>query len=277
MTPVSVREVRMTSESGSHLSAYLGLIRDECSFAKDWAYRGQALSSWRLLPAIARNEPRVDPKGKEIEAFKELKLRLPSVYSGQPLSDLDLLALIQHHGAPTRLLDWTRSPLVALWFAVSGRLTSHEGGDAAVWACLTTPDDYVTDAERLVKGPFDIVRTKFFEPPYFDRRLAAQQGLFSVHRYWEDGQSVVPFDGIAEYKGRVRRILIPPHIFQPIVKELDHAGFNAATIFPDLAGLCRHLAIQHSLGPRVLSGFVLASIEHKVVSSGNKSVAEPNP
>ncbi|MBB6243271.1 FRG domain-containing protein [Rhodanobacter sp. MP1X3] len=260
----------MPDESGSHLGAYLALIRDECGFEKSWAYRGQSLASWRLLPAIARHEPKVDPKGKEVEAFKELRLRLPSVYSGSPLDNWDLLALIQHHGAPTRLLDWTRSPLIALWFAVSGRVRQHDGGDATVWACSTATGDYVTEVERSSSDPFNIERTKFFESPYFDRRLAAQQGLFSIHRYWEDGSRVVPFDGVSGFKERLRRVLIPPHIFHSLIQELDHAGINAATIFPDLSGLCRHLAIQHSLAPRVISGYVVASIEHRVSALGSQ-------
>jgi hypothetical protein len=207
-----------------------------------------------LLPALARSAPKTNPKINEEEALEELKLRLPSVYDERALDDWDLLALIQHHGAPTRLLDWTRSPLIALWFAVSERVESPDGNDAAVWACNTSKTDFVSGQERNSSSPFEIKQTKFFEPPYFDRRLAAQQGLFSIHRYWEEGGRVVSLEGNKNFASKICKIVIPSHLFNPLVKELDCVGVNAATVFPDLAGLCRHLAIRHSLAPRVIQG-----------------------
>ena len=115
---------------------FVEIVETECG-GGGWVFRGQSDANWRLLPAIARREPRVDPRAAEEALFRELKLRLPSVYASPPESDWDLLALIQHHGAPTRLLDWTRSPLTALWFAVSSRARDLDAPDAAVWACET--------------------------------------------------------------------------------------------------------------------------------------------
>jgi hypothetical protein len=253
---LTVREISLPDASGSNLSAYLTTLRDFCGYGGGWIFRGQTLATWGLLPAIARNEPKVNPKFNEEEAFRELRLKLPSVYNERDLDDWDLLALVQHHGAPTRLLDWTRSPLIALWFAVSERVDKPDGLDAAVWACSTTEADFVGGQERKSSSPFEIGRTKIFEPPYFDRRLAAQQGLFSIHRYWEEGSRVVPLEGNKAFATRVAKIIVPSHLFNSIVNELDCMGVNAATVFPDLEGLCKQLAIRHSLAPRVIRGFV---------------------
>ncbi|MBB5209488.1 FRG domain-containing protein [Chiayiivirga flava] len=217
-------------------------------------YRGQGCETWDLLPAVARNEPKVDPKRTETELLEEFKLRLPSVHAGIFRNDWELLALAQHHGAPTRFLDWTRSPLVALWFAVSDRARQENLPDCAVWVVETQSRDFVEEVE-LTKSPLLVSRTRLYEAPHFDRRIAAQQGLFSIHKYWEAGAKVVSLDKNKGFRSRVRKLRIPSKFRTPLLKELESVGVNSASLFPDIAGLCRHVAIKHQLAPR----FVLLS------------------
>ena len=102
----------------------------------DWAFRGHPNEQWPLLSALSRYlmNFRVDPPvwaAQEERILRIFKRKGHHFLSGRPLPDDDFewLALMQHHGAPTRLLDFTWSPYVAAFFAL--QLAT---GDAAVWA-----------------------------------------------------------------------------------------------------------------------------------------------
>jgi hypothetical protein len=69
----------------------------------------------------------------------------------------------------TRLLDWTTSPLAALWFAVEK--PAVDGNDAVVWVFTHAEDDLVADANAV--GPFAVERTRVFQPKHINRRIIA--------------------------------------------------------------------------------------------------------
>src|SRR5688500_9028126 len=82
-----------------------------------WAFRGLGDSTFSLIPSVGR---RADYNLVHERAVLELfKRRIPEFYPVAGLQELDFLALAQHHGAPTRMLDWTTNPLVAAYFAVA--------------------------------------------------------------------------------------------------------------------------------------------------------------
>jgi hypothetical protein len=218
-----------------------------------WIFRGQNNAEDGLIPGIARNDPKVDPSHAERSLLQDLKLRLPSVYAGHVENDWELLALVQHHGAPTRLLDWTRSPLAALWFAVAEYKRSDNRPDCAVWVCQARNSDYVSEKETASADPLKLTKTRLYQPSYFDRRLAAQQGLFSVHKYWEAGGRVVSLEKNKNFSTRVRKLVVPSRFRFSLLKELSAIGVNAASLFPDLNGLCAHLSISHNLSPRFVN------------------------
>lgn len=109
--------------------------------------------------------------------------------TGQQLRFLELLAVLQHHGIPTRLLDVTRDPLVAAFFASDSRGASKTEQDGAVVAIRIPDNVHVSDSGRAGRATSFETGTSFhpatspyalYEPPGLDMRFIAQRGLFLV-------------------------------------------------------------------------------------------------
>jgi len=90
-------------------------------------FRGQSNATWSLLPRLYRP---TENASRERQMFRDFKLRAPAFIGNPPENDMELLFIMQHYSMPTRLLDWTESHLVALFFAVEQQDTAV---DAAVW------------------------------------------------------------------------------------------------------------------------------------------------
>lgn len=208
--------------------------------------RGHRCRSWPMTPGLARlscrgGETLLDVEQRLIAEFT--RRCLP--YVQRELKDeWDLLAMAQHHGLATRLLDWTANPLAALWFAVAEPATNNEPG--VVFAFAPEPDDYVDKAKT---APYEVDRTLFFQPSHLNARIVAQSGWFSVHKWNAQQGRLTRIDGIARYRDRVRCFEIPSGSFADLRAGLDRMGVNRASLFPDLDGLTRHLNWQNSLLP----------------------------
>src|SRR5688572_27620332 len=113
-------------------------------------YRGQSLDK-ALLPKIARYEV-ADVEKIEREMLEDFQRRSLHLIDYHPGNSWDWLALAQHHGMATRLLDWTENPLIALWFSMSPKLDDMNTEYAVVWAFDVPKADIVNSTDD--KDPF---------------------------------------------------------------------------------------------------------------------------
>ncbi|HEY0411602.1 MAG TPA: FRG domain-containing protein [Allosphingosinicella sp.] len=198
-------------------------------------FRGQADGS-DIVPKVARPDYQYS-LSRERALFNAFKSQARPFLRTAVVSDWEWLALAQHHGAPTRLVDWSTSPLVAAWFAVTS-FPLHT--DAYVFALdvarpgLESVDSgtgQVSSGATII-DPLGITRGLYLmETSPVSSRITTQRGLFTVHG---DPRKplAIPKD---------RRFEIPAGMRLSFQLRLLDLGIDAAHIYPDLDGLCKSL------------------------------------
>lgn len=133
-------------------------------------YRGHSDKNYLLIPKIGRGNYTLT---EEINMFEHFKRRA-GLYSSVS-NDFEWLALAQHHGLPTRLMDWTLNPLIAVFFAIA----TNKSKTGRIYS-LNTYEYEFTDLSKI-SSPFHINKIQFLHPPISTRRIELQRGIFSVH------------------------------------------------------------------------------------------------
>jgi hypothetical protein len=224
-------------------------------------FRGLARSSYSNVSSLAR-------LGDGFPSLERHLIRNFRKYAHREApgpTQWDWLSLAQHHGLPTRLLDWTFSPYVALHFltedptrygvdgavwCVDYRVTNRalpralkrqlqrEGADVFTAEMLDAAARDLSAFDALTKKPFVL----FFEPPSLDERIVNQFALFSVM----NGAPWRIDEFLAHQRLGVRRLLIPARLKAEIRDKLDQANITERVLFPGLDGLCRWLRRYYS-------------------------------
>ena len=216
-----------TIESIDNLHKILEKYRTNSSYK----YRGQSDSNWKLIPKAGRE----NLNGVDDETiFNHWKRRAIGLLDKNFENKLDYLSIAQHTGLPTRLLDWSHSPLIALFFAV----VDNPEKDGALFLYSLTVNEVIPFEEIKDYNPFDEEMEKdyyFYMPISTINRLDNQFGHFSIHKNPQK-----PFEDIC-IKRRLLKYIIPKELKNEILLLLNHYGINYLTIYPDLEGLSKHL------------------------------------
>jgi hypothetical protein len=252
--PISER----TAETIEQMTVIASQLRNDWIDNSDMAiipwFRGQADAEWPLRPKFYRTGP-TDPK-TECEIREEFITHAPALCDASPRNEWEWYFLMQHYGAPTRLLDWTDGALIALYFAVrENRGDRH----AAVWALdpwwlnwkVIQKDEVVPVGDPLLREdrkehkwlPKRFQRsTKLPKSPiavfpgHFDKRIGAQRSTFTIHGADRDGLMAV---ANGDKNAGLVKITIPSWAVREIKRSLDTCGIDETTVFPNLEALSR--------------------------------------
>lgn len=213
-------------------------------FRKDyWIFRGVTNHTYDLKPKIGRPESAKlldlgdqDPaqyRREQEELLTNLFKRTAAPYvMHEPKTTLEWLALAQHHGMHTRLLDWTESLLIAAYFAVEKGKKYVTGDDGKpdrrfpmIFCARSIP---VADKDKQ-NNLDELQDVALYHPPHISPRIPAQRSVFTVHK-----NPTQPYDS--------------PHMVRLTIKgspmklkfDLNACGINRASLFPDIDGLAQH-------------------------------------
>lgn len=218
----------------------------------NWAFRGEHDERWPLYSSLSRyfRAFEVDPRAWPEQESRILRIfkRKAHQFVDQPPDpddDFQWLALMQHHGAPTRLIDFTWSPYVAAFFALE-----RTRGDSVVWAINKARVD--TGRARMDPRLSGNFRRYFLkgnqrsiwmgEPHTMNSRLIAQSGTFAV-----PGVLDVPVEDILSDQDQsniMAKIVLASGVREVGMRELYRMNITHATLFPGLDGLARSLGYE---------------------------------
>jgi len=221
-------------------------------------YRGHAReSSWVLQASLARR----GGLAMELELIAEFKRDATPLVEradlrGGDLSEWDWLFLMQHYGVPTRLLDWSESPLAAVFFALDETGLTPSSEDACVWALLPQELNRLAslvptqpwsvplcgsseDADRylpsqIATGSRDLKPMAITATRRFDR-IRAQTGVFTIMHKNADSLETTSPSTLVKY-------VIPNGAKNDMARQLRRLGIHASVMYPDLEHLGRRVA-----------------------------------
>ena len=217
-------------------------------------FRGQTQNaSWKLVPSVGRNLDRNELLSNEKDILKEFKRESIPYIDFVPKNDWQWLALAQHNRLPTRLLDWTRNPLAALWFAVKDTPVVNAARGivepGVVWGLHNYEGaNTVYNKKRSPKSPFSIERTCVYFPEHVFPSIQSQSSVFTVHhRDKTNAGAFPPLETITDSDLLLEKIEIAAHAFAAMRSQLFRLGVNAASLFPGLAGLVDRIRYENML------------------------------
>lgn len=216
----------------------------ENHYNSNYIFRGENSTEYKLIPKIGR-EPYTEKLSKDkfadnLQSLEEntmrdfVRMSIPYLYL-RNISHLEQWTIAQHHGLPTRFLDWTENPLIAAYFA-----TENSGErDVVIYAMDKTQFNVIFEQEDTdIFSLPEEDKVVFYTPSYFHPRIIAQKGVFTIH-----ASPTTPLDKtrINNHNCKIERIIIKNNIVPEFIHNLDWFGINRSFIYPGLDGLAYHL------------------------------------
>lgn len=209
-------------------------------------FRGQSNSEWGLTPSLFREGTTDNPFVPSRESYEQLETDLLGAFFREGFLYLPNLKhtaankriLAQHFGVPTRLLDWSTDPLVALFFAIE---RWDRESDAALF--MLSPS-IISDPDTSLSLKAPNGSTIAFAPPAFDRRISAQKSIFTFTPYGPEKAPFKSLDKRSNIAEKTVRIVIARPIKKSLFQNLLEMGVDRRNLFPGLDGVGAYLATR---------------------------------
>lgn len=233
-------DIKSVAEYLEHVHAF------EQQHIAQWLFRGVRKVDYELIPSIFRID--IENTLTNWDDLEEYMLQLfkreaRPFLDKMPQDDLELITLAQHHGLPTRLLDWSTNPLIALFFAIE---RFDQDIDSAVW-CYGFPSTHnchpvSTRIERRLtveKGGHIIF------PNHISPRVTNQSGCFTAHDLPNKREPFIPFEKQGDF-GLFDKIIIKKQHQKDMMDQLYDLGYHLGLIYPGLDGLSKRIKYEAS-------------------------------
>jgi hypothetical protein len=228
--------LELRKEARSHFNSFIEWVQRHPSHR--WVFRGHA-QKYSLIPTVGRSKA-YKPEIERLLLDEFKRAALPHLDKNRLVNNWDWLAVAQHHGIPTRLLDWTTNPLIACYFATAVQGKSKQNGE--IFAFKASDVGYYSPENADEIDPLSIVQKGFFKPSALVARIVSQRGLFSIQpnpdKAWYVTSKVEKFEIPMAHKAEFRRALF-------------NIGADASFIMSDLDGLASTLKWRYE--NRILS------------------------
>ena len=273
------------------LSEYVQVVEDLSSCCSGLWFRGQSSAYYQLLPGSLRSATRItDGYGNKIvrgltyhstagdvtsisteRMLDEFKCRARPFVVANVNNDFEWMFLAQHHGLPTRLLDWSTNALVALYFAASSAKIEKGNGDDAceefldpkrsdgrddgfavfsINPCLINKETIDVNEPVDASGDYETWK-HYIDPtasssamlpicvvaPHISSRIRSQSGNFTLH-----GSYIQPLERLSLLIPLITKIFIPNTSTQTMITSLDRIGVNRSFIYPSLDSVAFDIA-----------------------------------
>lgn len=245
------------------------------AFARpNWIFRGQRAATWKLRTSLERCCEREDVALSDLPRLENELLRdfqrayhHYSPHVPAPTAILEWLSLMQHHGAPTRMLDFTYSAYVAAYFAIETAVEdSAIWAVNAPWALQASVEEFVASGKgveaKKLQAPTTEVHERaslalFFSgnpvrivtplsPFRLNERLRTQKGTFLVPGDPSSGfMANLTSTGGSESAENVVKIVIPIALRREMLAGLDRMNISRRSLFPGIDGYAQSLGIYH--------------------------------
>lgn len=227
-----------------------------------YVLRGLSRADYQLSSTLARLGP--SPEDCEPHLLRNFRKYAPTSVT-TPSCDWDWLALAQHHGLPTRMMDWTASPYVAMHFATANEFLFNV--DGSIWAIdyvaahSLLPSKFRNVLESVGSNVFTIQMVSqvldsleelrkwsdpnfvlFLEPPSIDQRIVNQFSILSL----PSGRVTDMTRFLSEHDDLWMKVVIPAKLKRIIREKLDQANITERTLFPGLDGTSAWLKRRYS-------------------------------
>lgn len=249
-----VKGIRILDAPVCTLSDYLDVVRGFDSAGSQFWYRGHGSSEWTLTPRALRFRQQAARETaiallQDFKRYARRRLNDPT-----PSNDLEWMQVAQHYGLPTRLLDWTHNPSIALYFAC---LRPNQDGVVYILDPLLLNDTSLEDFRQIPDSADDLaiikpylrldgkrnprgVRTIGIAASWSTERMQRQEGTFTLH---------------GSHTFRLTASQAPVLLGLPILRrfkprlcdELEKTKVTRSELFPELEHLCAHLMMRARL------------------------------